>query len=116
MTAILQRWLARILIAAGVAALVWVAVNRFQAASYQQAVETTLAALRASSVPVDEPAGPVSLAEGEPIGSLEIVRVGLSGAVVEGDGDAVLDRAIGHLPDTPLPWHTGNSALAAHRA
>jgi hypothetical protein len=22
---------------------------------------------------------------------------------------------IGHLPDTPLPWSTGNSALAAHR-
>jgi sortase A len=35
--------------------------------------------------------------------------------VVEGDSDAVLDRAIGHLPDTPLPWKPGNSALAAHR-
>lgn len=27
----------------------------------------------------------------------------------------MLDRAIGHLPDTPLPWSVGNSALAAHR-
>jgi sortase A len=43
------------------------------------------------------------------------VRVGLSGVVLEGDQDAVLDRAIGHLPDTPLPWNIGNSALAAHR-
>ena len=51
----------------------------------------------------------------KPIGTLEIARVGLSGVVVEGDVDAVLDRAIGHLPDTPLPWHDGNSALAAHR-
>ena len=58
---------------------------------------------------------PASLAIGEPIGTLEIARVGLSGVVVEGDEDSVLDRAIGHLPDTPLPWHTGNSALAAHR-
>ena len=41
--------------------------------------------------------------------------MGLSGVVVEGDDDSVLDRAIGHLPDTPLPWSTGNSALAAHR-
>jgi sortase A len=49
------------------------------------------------------------------VGSLQIVRVGLSGVVVEGDSDAVLDRAIGHLPDTPLPWHSGNTALAAHR-
>src|SRR4029434_6688341 len=52
---------------------------------------------------------------GEPIGTLEITRVGLAGVVVEGDSDAVLDRAIGHLPDTPLPWKDGNSALAAHR-
>ena len=35
--------------------------------------------------------------------------------MVEGDDTSVLDRAIGHLPDTPLPWHAGNSALAAHR-
>jgi sortase A len=52
---------------------------------------------------------------GEPIGTLEIARLGLTGVVVEGDEDAVLDRAIGHLPDTPLPWHEGNSALAADR-
>ena len=45
----------------------------------------------------------------------EITRVGLKGVVIEGDSDAVLDRAIGHLPDTPLPWQEGNSALAAHR-
>jgi sortase A len=58
---------------------------------------------------------PKTLNVGEPIGTLEITRVGLTGVVVEGDVDAVLDRAIGHLPDTPLPWHAGNSALAAHR-
>jgi sortase A len=52
---------------------------------------------------------------GEPIGTLEITRVGLTGVVVEGDSNEVLDRAIGHLPDTPLPWKDGNSALAAHR-
>lgn len=35
--------------------------------------------------------------------------------VLEGDDDAVLKRAVGHLPDTPLPWEAGNSALAGHR-
>ena len=41
--------------------------------------------------------------------------MGVSAAVVHGDTDALLKNAIGHLPDTPLPWHGGNSALAAHR-
>ena len=58
---------------------------------------------------------PDTMGVGEPIGTLEITRVGLTGVVVEGDSDEVLDRAIGHLPDTPLPWKDGNSALAAHR-
>jgi sortase A len=35
--------------------------------------------------------------------------------VAEGDDDSTLRIAIGHLPDTPLPWEDGNSALAAHR-
>jgi LPXTG-site transpeptidase (sortase) family protein len=49
------------------------------------------------------------------IALLEIPRLELSSAVVSGDGDDVLDVAIGHLPDTPQPWETGNSAFAAHR-
>jgi sortase A len=35
--------------------------------------------------------------------------------IAEGDDDATLKVAIGHLPDTPLPWHEGNSAFAGHR-
>jgi sortase A len=35
--------------------------------------------------------------------------------VAEGDDDATLGLAVGHLPDTPLPWEPGNAALAGHR-
>jgi sortase A len=35
--------------------------------------------------------------------------------IANGDDEATLNVAIGHLPDTPLPWHEGNSALAGHR-
>lgn len=52
---------------------------------------------------------------GEPIGVLEIPRLRVKGVVAHGDDAAVLARAIGHLPDTPPPWRSGNSALAAHR-
>jgi LPXTG-site transpeptidase (sortase) family protein len=55
------------------------------------------------------------LQSGETLGVLEIPRLGFSTIVVEGDTDGVLRKAVGHLPDTPLPWQAGNSALAGHR-
>jgi LPXTG-site transpeptidase (sortase) family protein len=110
-----RRWLARLLIAGGAAVLLWVAANQLLTLSYRRHYEAALESMRRLPATDVGRTGPASLAIGEPIGSLEIARVGLSGVVVEGDEESVLDRAIGHLPDTPLPWHTGNSALAAHR-
>ena len=47
---------------------------------------------------------------------LEIPRLPhLSEVVASGDDDKTLKVAIGHLADTPLPWASGNSVLAAHR-
>ena len=56
------------------------------------------------------------LEPGEIIGRVDIPRLRLSAAVAEGDDENTLGKAVGHLPDTPLPWHRrGNVALAAHR-
>jgi len=115
MTRAIRRWLAGALILAGALALLWVAVDLVATASYRRHTAAALEGMRASPRPEEERGLPAALTTGEPIGTLEIVRIGLSGLVVEGDDDAVLDRAIGHLPDTPLPWQTGNTALAAHR-
>ena len=52
---------------------------------------------------------------GKPIGSIEIPRLRLSSVVLEGDDAAALLLGVGHLSDTPLPWHHGNTVLAAHR-
>lgn len=49
------------------------------------------------------------------VGMLDVPRLKLTTPVVEGDDDRSLKRAVGHLPDTPLPWQGGNSALAGHR-
>ena len=109
-----RRLFARLLIAGGALALGRVAFQFASIAWYQRQTEAALESLR--HAPATEPRPtPDRLNVGEPIGTLEIARLGLTGVVVEGDQDAVLDRAIGHLPDTPLPWREGNSALAAHR-
>ncbi|HUK37220.1 MAG TPA: class D sortase, partial [Vicinamibacterales bacterium] len=69
-------------------------------------------ALEEASSDVALPASPP--ADGV-IGQLEIPRLHLSAPVKTGDDDSVLDFSVGYLPDTPLPWMTGNSVLAAHR-
>ena len=58
---------------------------------------------------------PVSVGSGGLVGMLDVPRLKLSTPVIEGDDDATLKRAVGHLPDTPFPWEQGNSAIAGHR-
>jgi sortase A len=49
------------------------------------------------------------------LGQLDVPRLGLSVAVLEGDDERTLRLGAGHLPDTPPPWRDGNTALAGHR-
>jgi sortase A len=80
--------------------------------------------LRAQSAASEASAQPVSatLPKGVPavapdglIGRLEIPRLLLSAVVVEGNGEATLRRAVGHIPGTALPGGPGNVGLAGHR-
>ncbi|HTQ61394.1 MAG TPA: class D sortase [Candidatus Solibacter sp.] len=52
---------------------------------------------------------------GEVIGEIQIPRLGVKAVVVQGDAPELLDRAVGHLPQTALPGDWGNVALAGHR-
>jgi sortase A len=49
------------------------------------------------------------------LGLMEIPRLEISAVYEEGVDDDTLAGGIGHVPGTPLPGETGNSALAAHR-
>ena len=62
--------------------------------------------------PADAPRAPL---EGESIGEVRLARLGLAVVVVQGDSDAILRRAVGHLRDTALPGEPGNVVLAGHR-
>jgi sortase A len=66
------------------------------------------------AAPVHVPQAPL-MTPGGLVGAIDIPRLRLSATIVEGDDEAALQRAVGHLPDTPLPWQGGNSAFAAHR-
>lgn len=60
-------------------------------------------------------AAPITVKSGGLVGMLDVPRLQLTTPVIEGDDDTTLKRAVGHLPDTPMPWENGNSALAGHR-
>lgn len=52
---------------------------------------------------------------GSLVGRMEIPRIGISVMVLEGDGDDVLRKAVGHVPTTAFPGGTGNVVIAGHR-
>jgi sortase A len=49
------------------------------------------------------------------IGRIEIPRVGVTAVILEGDDQATLAEAVGHIPGTALPGRAGNTGLAGHR-
>jgi sortase A len=52
---------------------------------------------------------------GDVIGEIQIPRLGVKAVIVQGDAPELLDRAVGHIPQTALPGEWGNVALAGHR-
>jgi LPXTG-site transpeptidase (sortase) family protein len=115
-----RRWLNRVLIAFGVACLFFYGIVTVRTWQYQRTakanVEEMVAVDRPAEVTRSLPDVSKPLAVGEVIGRVDIPRLKLSAAVAEGDDDATLGTAVGHLPDTPLPWQRqGNVGLAAHR-
>jgi sortase A len=88
----------------GMYAIESVEARRFQAeqtAAFEQAAKTQ--------------AAPARVHAGGLVGMLDVPRLKLTTPVVEGDDEGILKKAVGHLPDTPMPWEHGNSAMAAHR-
>lgn len=53
--------------------------------------------------------------QGDPIGVIEIPRIGLQRVMVEGVAKPDLKKGPGHYPGTPLPGQAGNAAIAGHR-
>ena len=107
----IRRVLASLLLLVGLAAALGSAVVLFWADELQRFYWLPSVA-HASRTPLQSAP---EAEKGKPIGMLEIPRLGISSVVLEGDDVAELLFGVGHLSDTPLPWHDGNSVLAAHR-
>ena len=85
---------------------------RFYQASAKHSLETQIQTskrdrTRASSRP------PVK--QGDVLGRIDIPRLGMSFAILQGTNSRTLRLGAGHIEGTPLPGEPGNSGIAGHR-
>jgi sortase A len=117
------RLLEALLLILGVSALAWLASTRLAIARDQATWARELEAqMTAGQAEPARTAGPLAIAPhairtptGQVVGRLELRRLGLSAIAREGTDPEILERAVGHIPNTGLPGKPGNAAFAAHR-
>ena len=96
----------------------FVAWTRLESLHYQRTQGQALDAMRAARrahPPAPRGRRAARVGNGVLIGRIEIPRRGISAIVAQGTDPRTLRRAVGHLPETPLPGEPGNVALAGHR-
>jgi sortase A len=103
------RWIEYACWIAAVALLGWFLYVLAETLIFQAVQSRRLAAMRSQTVAA------VQLHPGEMFGKLTIPSIGLSAVILEGDDDATLRHAVGHIPGTSLPDGSGTVGLAAHR-
>ncbi|HVC19840.1 MAG TPA: class D sortase [Vicinamibacterales bacterium] len=105
---------AYVFLAAGLLALGYAAYVVVDAKAYQAIEQHRFEQARADPARQAVVRAPAPV-DGDPIGEIQIPRLGLTVIVAQGDSAAILRRAIGHLAGTALPGEPGNVVLAGHR-
>ena len=104
----------------GSLALAYVGLTLVEAKLYQasakQALEIQIRVEKTSAVIQPGVIQPRPAAkQGDVLGRMDIPRLGMSIAVLQGASSRNLRLGAGHIEGTPLPGESGNSALAGHR-
>lgn len=111
----LIRWSQRLLFIIGIVALGYVVFTLLEARLYQVSAERSLESqIQRAKEPHDTQPIP-ALKTGDVLGRMDIPRLGISVAVLQGTSSRMLRRGAGHIESTPLPGETGNSGIAGHR-
>jgi sortase A len=108
------RWMERVILVSSLVLLAVPAVTVLEGWLFQRRADQYLISeLQRHSGPTAVPSIP--LTEGGIIGRIEIPRLRLSVALLEGTTPRTLRLGAGHLRGTAMPGAVGNSAIAAHR-
>ena len=111
----LVRWMQNFLFITGALAATYVVVTLLHARLYQKAAERThemqINTHSQSSVSLT----PAVATEGSVVGRIEIPRLRINIAILEGTTPHTLRLGVGHITQTALPGHPGNIGIAGHR-
>lgn len=108
------RWMQRLFFIAGALAISCVVLTLLHAKIYQ---ETAGSALQKQITAQQHKVGLSRAAakEGDVLGRIEIPRLGVKVAVLEGTTSQTLRLGVGHIEGTALPGEPGNIGIAGHR-
>jgi sortase A len=113
------RWSQRLLFITGILALGYVGFTLLDARLYQASAKRALESqIQREKEPHEiQPKSAIkpAIKPGDVLGRLDIPRLGLSVAVLQGTGSRMLRLGTGHIEGTPLPGEPGNSGIAGHR-
>jgi sortase A len=112
-----MRTIERVLFGIGSLILFWCAWRSAEARVYQASHEARFEERRFPASPDESlsPSPSTRVREGEALGRIEIPRIGLTAVIAEGEKEATLRLAVGHITGTALPGENGNVGLAGHR-
>jgi sortase A len=116
----LLRWTQRFLFITGILLLGYVGFTLLEARLYQVSAKRSLEnQIQMEKEKNETHTRPVinkfAAKTGEVLGRMDIPRLGMSVAVLQGTSSRILRLGIGHIAGTPLPGEDGNIGIAGHR-
>lgn len=111
----LLRWSQRLLIITGTLAIGYVGFTLLDARLYQVSAKRSLESQIRQEKEHHESQPKPAVKTDDVLGRVDIPRLGISVAVLQGTSSRTLRLGAGHIEGTPLPGATGNSGIAGHR-
>jgi len=111
----LVRWTQRLLFITGALALGYVGFTLLDARLYQVSAKRSLEGQIRREKEHHESQPKPALKTGDVLGRVDIPRLGISVAVLQGTSSRTLRLGAGHIEGTPLPGDIGNTGIAGHR-
>jgi sortase A len=113
------RLLRDLLFLTAVVALTYVGFTLLEAKFYQasanQALISEIRTTGNTAWNADATQAKPAIRKGDVLGRIDVPRLGLSVAVLQGTSPRILRLGAGHIEGTPLPGEPGNSGVAGHR-
>ena len=111
----LLRWIQRLLFITGTLLLGYVGFTLLETRLYQVSAKRSLENEIRDEKERPQAQSKPPVRKGDVLGRMDIPRLGMSVAVLQGTSSRVLRLGIGHIAGTPLPGEDGNIGIAGHR-